>query len=173
MSGKKINKNLKNKSKKGPIKEESKEEVKEESVEEVKEESVEEVKEESEEETPEDIKEMIKQEAEERKRRIVRRLEEYSDIRIFMPDIIYTVMEYFDCSCSYYDFTSKSEITYPIHFQRRENNYIFSFHCLRSLPINRLRVKCSNLNEGITLITYQDNDICSIKATWKKEFVYQ
>ena len=127
---------------------------------------------EEEEEIPEDIKEMIKKEAEERKKRIVKRLEEYSDIRIFMPDIIYTVMEYFDCSCKHYDYTSKSEITYPVYFQRRheDNSYIFSFHCLRSLPINRISVKCSNYSDGITLITYLDNDICSIKATWNKKF---
>ena len=106
---------------------------------------------------------------EERKKKIVKLLDEYSDINIWIPDVCYYIIRYFDCSCSYYDNNSQSEITYPVYFQRRENNYIFSFHCLRSLPINHISVKYSNWSDGITLITYHDNDICKIKATWNKE----
>ena len=109
----------------------------------------------------------------EEKRNIIKQLDQMSGISMWVSDMCYYIMKYFDCSRVYIN-DKRKLMTYPIKLEYsyvEKNKYNLYFHNMRTSPIDRV-VTCSCLMPcDIAFMTYHYSYRCYFKATWKKEFI--
>ena len=109
----------------------------------------------------------------EEKNYIIKQLKEMSDISMWVPDICNILRKFFDCSGCYIN-DEHERFIYPVLLKEsyfNENKYYLYFLNMRISLIDCITVIDDGFDNYISLIAKYNWDECSIKATWKKEFI--